>query len=175
MNQKQVIVPHILILDEDNMDKFTPQNLMPVILMITKNLKEYKDLTNGMVLASVDTTGEDVALSWHTNHYQFDVKTKFGTTHLEDQDKIEKQLIEHLLAVSLDLSINDADELMAEFDEGTVDIKFGTGKDKRIYKVSYELVHSNLESALEQIEESIALSEEDIIKNDDLSSKRTLH
>lgn len=175
MNQKQVIVPHILILDEDNMDKFTPQNLMPVILMITKNLKEDKDLTNGMVLATVDTTGEDVALSWHTNHYQFDVKTKLGTTHSEDQDKIEKQLIEHLLAVSLDLSINDADELMAEFDEGTVDIKFGTGTDKRIYKVSYELVHSNLESALEQIEESIALSEEDILKNDDLSPKRTLH
>lgn len=174
MNKNQVIIPHILILDEDNMDKFTPQNLLPIIEMVNKNLKEDKDLTNGMVLATIDS-GEEIALSWHTNYYHFDVKTKLGVSNSEDMDKIMTELIKHLLDVSLDLSVNDADELMAEFDEGVVDIKFGSGKDKRIYKVSYELVHSNLESALEQIEESISLCEEDLIQNDDLSPKRTLH
>lgn len=174
MNKNQVIIPHILILDEDNMDKFTPQNLLPIIEMVNKNLKEDKELTNGMVLATIDS-GEEIALSWHTNYYHFDVKTKFGTSHSEDMDKIMTELIKHLLDVSLDLSVNDADELMAEFDEGVVDIKFGSGKDKRIYKVSYELVHSNLDSALEEIEESISLYEEELIQNDDLSPKRTLH
>lgn len=174
MNKNQVIIPHILILDEDNMDKFTPQNLLPIIEMVNKNLKEDKELTNGMVLATIDS-GEEIALSWHTNYYHFDVKTKLGVSNSEDMDKIMTELIKHLLDVSLDLSVNDADELMAEFDEGVVDIKFGSGKDKRIYKVSYELVHSNLESALEQIEESISLCEEDLIQNDDLSPKRTLH
>lgn len=174
MNKNQVIIPHILILDEDNMDKFTPQNLLPIIEVVNKNLKEDKELTHGMVLATIDS-GEEIALSWHTNYYHFDIKNKLGVFHSEDMDKITTEVIRHLLDVSLDLSVNDADELMAEFDEGTLDIKFGTGKNKRIYKISYELVHSNLESALEQIEESISLYEEELIQNDDLSPKRTLH
>lgn len=176
MNKNQVIVPHILILDEDNLHKFNHQNLMPVIIMITKLLKEDDDLKNGMAAVSFenDSVEDEIALSWYTNYYQFNVTTKFGEAHSEDKDKIKEQLIKHLLSVSLDLSVNDADELMAEFDEGTVNIKFGKGKDKRIYKVYYQLTHSNLENALEQIEESIALVEKEI-KDDDLSPKRILH
>lgn len=177
MNKNQVIVPHILILDEDNLDKFNPQNLMPVIIMITKLLKEDNELKNGMAAVSFenDSVEDEIALSWYTNYYQFDVTTKLGEAHSEDNEKIKEQLINHLLSVSLVLSINDADELMAEFDEGTVDIKFGKGQDKRIYKVYYQLTHSHLEDALEQIEESISLYEEELIQNDDLSPKRTLH
>ena len=177
MNKNQVIVPHILILDEDNLHKFNHQNLMPVIIMITKLLKEDDDLKNGMAAVSFenDSVEDEIALSWYTNYYQFDVTTKLGEARSEDNEKIKEQLINHLLSVSLDLSINDADELMAEFDEGTVDIKFGKGQNKRIYKVYYQLTHSHLEEALEQIEESISLYEEELIQNDDLSPKRTLH
>lgn len=173
MNQNQVIIPNILILDKDNMDKFTPQNLLPVIEMVNKNLKEDKDLTNGIIVATIDS-GEEVALSWHTNYYRFDFKTKLGVSHSVDINKIITELIKHLLDVSMELSVNDTDELIDEFDGGTVDIKFGTGKEKHIYKISYELVYSNLDNALEEIRKSIALSEEEIVKNNDLSPKRTL-
>ena len=163
----EITIPHFLILDENKISNFTPENLSSAMLSIVEKLKKYPTMTHGIIMAKIKSTGEEVPI-WYTNNYSFEFNIKTGQEKDKDSFKIFQRLSEHLLMTSLELTIEDTDELMAEFDQGMINFKFGEGLNKRIYKIEYEQVNSNFDIAINEINEEIN-------EYDQKKSKPTLH
>lgn len=151
----EITIPHFLILDENKINNFTPENLSSAMLSIVEKLKKYPTMTHGIIMAKIKSTGEEVPICWYTNNYSFEFNIKIGQGKDKDSFKIFQRLSEHLLMTSLELTIEDTDELMAEFDKGMINFKFGEGLNKRIYKIEYEQENSNFDIAMNEINEEI--------------------
>lgn len=151
----KIVIPHFLIMDESKIGSFTEENLSPAILSIAKNLDKWPDMKNGMIMATIKATGEDVPVCWYTNEFKYSFKIKSGKEKGKDNALIYKKLKEHLLMTSLQLTLNDNDELMAEFENGILNLKFDSGSERRIYKIEYFIDHSNFDIAMNEIKKEI--------------------
>lgn len=160
----KIVIPHFLILNEDKIGSFTEDNLSPAILKISENLDMWPDMKNGIIMATIKETGEDVPICWYTNEFKYTFKLKSGKEKDKDKTLLHEKLKEHLIMTSLELTLNDSDELMAEFEQGMLNIKFNSGSERRIYKIEYYIDHSNFDIAMREINE---------VENDNL--KHTVH
>lgn len=173
----QIMIPHIMVLEDiENVKKIDFNELSYVMFNILDDIiedeEENEPETFGLLVANfhgLNYSEEDAtALCWHSNIYNISSELQYGTAKRGDLTKVEERLSEHLIITSLNLSLDDQNKEFGEaFQSGIFDIKLGSGKTKRSYRITYELIDSNMEEAFEKCQE--------YIQENHVPEKRVLH
>lgn len=170
----QIFVPHILILDEpENINKISHDDISYVMLNILENSSSAYGLLSAD-FPEVQYEDEDTtAMCWYSNLYNISSDLRSGKPKKGDLSRIESRISDHLIRVSLELSLDiDNPDKMSIFENGILDVKMGKGENKRLYRITYNFEDTNMEVAMEECQKEIqtlAVFEEDI------PEKRTLH
>lgn len=161
----QIMIPHIMVLDDShNIKKIGFNDLSYVMLGIMDSLIQEEDSINpetyGLLAANfnnISYTGNDsTILCWHSNIYNITSSLQNGTAKKGDLTKIQERLSEHLIITSLNLSLDiENEEFCQSFEAGVIDVKLGKDEKKRFYRITYELIDSNMEEAFEKGQEYI--------------------
>lgn len=173
----QIMIPHIMILDElHNVNKIGFNELSYVMLGIMDDLIKDEDSHNpetyGLLAVNfnkINYSGNDsTTLCWHSNIYNITSSLQNGAARKGDLTKIQERISEELIITSLNLSLDTENEKFCQsFEAGVIDIKLGQGKTKRFYRITYELIDSNMEEAFEKGQQ--------YIENNHVSENRILH
>ena len=163
-------MPNLFILDlnKNNHNHFSHENLAPALTSLSEKVQKNSEETHGLIRAKVESTGENIPLLWYNNTFEFDFNLKFGKSKPEDAELILSKFEGHLFMISLELTLDDSDEIMSEFESGYFNLKFGHGEDRRIYKIKYWQTNSCLDLAMNEINEEAN-------RRGKKSEKRVLH
>lgn len=174
----EMVVPHIMVVEEEKMQSLDEQEIMKALIDITAGYEDETKPTYGFIpLNPTAKDPEDAILAgWFSNTYEVSYKLIIGKEKSKDLHRVVTELANMLVGMSKELTLNMDNENIESFEEGKYRIKYGSGENRRIYQIEYKLKDSNVDNVVESLEALLDKAGE-VLDDEELNVpvNRTLH
>lgn len=167
-------LPHIMFLEEDAAQKVGEENILYIMEEI-KTLAFKSKEVHGIVSIdkeNTDNIDDSIVLGWFMNTFQIKPILLSGNSHKDDLAKIMIQATLTILKNGLNLILEESKENLEKFNGGKLYVEYGKAKNHRKYSVSYDLISSNAEKVVEDLEALIRNSQ---LYDDSVPENSTFH
>lgn len=173
----EMIVPHIMIMEEEKEKKVNEEEVIAALLDITASYDQVNNKKYGIIpLNESENPDESILAGWFSNTYSISYKLVIGKERKNDLQKVMTEVANMLVNMSKELTLSTNDKSVESFEDGLYRIKYGSGEKRRIYEISYSLKDSNVMEVVKSLEELIVDTEEMLEKEEQhIPQKRVLH
>lgn len=160
----QVIVPHILILeDEEKHENVSIEILSHLMHESVASLTD-SDESFGFYALDSEDESESFELGWYSSLFELKSTLLSGKPQKKDSHRVNELSIRQLLDLSLKFTIDESDENMLSYNEGSFEISIGDNEHNRTYLITYKNIEDNLHLMMEDLESTFNILQNELFQ-----------